>query len=57
MRLEELGKLRKSNDLIGNRIPNLPTCSIVPQPTTLTLVPSFFTYCSVVHIFTCGECF
>jgi hypothetical protein len=35
LRLEELGKLKKFNDLIGNRIRDLPACSIVPQPTTL----------------------
>jgi hypothetical protein len=27
--------MEKSNDLIGNRIRDLPVCSIVPQPTTL----------------------
>jgi hypothetical protein len=27
------------NDLIGNRIPDLPACSIVPQPTTLPRTP------------------
>jgi hypothetical protein len=31
--LERLGKLNKSNDLIGNRTRDLPACSIVPQPT------------------------
>jgi hypothetical protein len=35
VRLEELGKLTKSNDLIGNRRRDLSVCSIVPQPTTL----------------------
>jgi hypothetical protein len=35
VRLEGLGKLKKSNDLIGTRTRYLPTCSIVPQPTTL----------------------
>jgi hypothetical protein len=32
------GRIRsreRSNDLIGNRARDLPTCSIVPQPTTL----------------------
>jgi hypothetical protein len=33
--MERLGKLKKSNDLIGNRPRELPACSIVPQPTTL----------------------
>jgi hypothetical protein len=27
--------IEKSNDLIGNRTRDLPTCSTVPQPTTL----------------------
>jgi hypothetical protein len=35
MRLEELGKLKKCNDLIGNRSRNLPPYSTVPQPTIL----------------------
>jgi hypothetical protein len=29
--LEGLGRLKKSNDLIGNRTLDLPACSIVPQ--------------------------
>jgi hypothetical protein len=29
--LEELGKLKKFNDLIGNQTRDLPACSIVPQ--------------------------
>jgi hypothetical protein len=33
MGLEGLGKLKKSNDLIGNRIPDHLAGSIVPQPT------------------------
>jgi hypothetical protein len=37
VRLEGLGKLKKSNDLIGNRIRDLPPCSIVPQPITILL--------------------
>jgi hypothetical protein len=32
----------KSNDLIGNRTYDLPTCSIVPEPTTLPRAPSVF---------------
>jgi hypothetical protein len=39
VRLEGLGQLRKSNDLIGNRTHDLPACSIVPQPTTLPRAP------------------
>jgi hypothetical protein len=40
VRLEELGELEKSNDLIGTRSRDLPACSIVPQPTTLPRAPS-----------------
>jgi hypothetical protein len=35
MRLEGLGQLKKSNDLIANRTRDLPSCSIVLQPTML----------------------
>jgi hypothetical protein len=35
VRLEESGKLKKLNDLIGNRTRHFPARSIVPQPTTL----------------------
>jgi hypothetical protein len=41
VRLEGLRQLRKSNDLIGIRIRNLTTCSIVLQPTTLPHAPMF----------------
>jgi hypothetical protein len=37
--LEGLGKLKKVNDLNGNRTRNLPACSTVPQPTTLPREP------------------
>jgi hypothetical protein len=40
VRLEGLGKLKKSNDLIGIRIRDLPACSIVFQPTTLLRAPA-----------------
>jgi hypothetical protein len=30
VRLEELGKLKQSNHLIGNRTRDLPACSLVP---------------------------
>jgi hypothetical protein len=39
VRLEGLGQLKKYNDLIGNRTRDLPTCSIVPQQTTLLRAP------------------
>jgi hypothetical protein len=38
--LKELGKLKKSNDLIGNRTGDFPACRIVPQPTMLPIDPS-----------------
>jgi hypothetical protein len=37
VRLEGLGKFKKSNDLIGTRTRDLPACSIVSQPTTLPM--------------------
>jgi hypothetical protein len=53
VRLEVLGKLKKSNHLIGIRTRDLTACSIVPQPTTLpaeTLINelsilSIFSFC------------
>jgi hypothetical protein len=42
MQLEELGKLKKSNDLIGNLTRHLPACNIVPQPTTQRVSQSTF---------------
>jgi hypothetical protein len=38
VRLEE-GKLKKSNDLMGNGTCDLPACSIVPQPSMLPRAP------------------
>jgi hypothetical protein len=35
VRLEGLGQLKKSSDLIGNRTRDFPAYSVVPQPTTL----------------------
>jgi hypothetical protein len=40
VRLEELGKLKKSNDPIANQMRYLPACSIVPQPTALPRAPT-----------------
>jgi hypothetical protein len=40
VRLEGLGQLKKFNDLIGDQTRDLPTCSIVPQPTTLLRAPA-----------------
>jgi hypothetical protein len=33
VRLEELRQMKNSKDTIGNRNPDLPACSAVPQPT------------------------
>jgi hypothetical protein len=35
VRLQGLGKLKKFNDLIGNRTRDLPAYTIIPQTTTL----------------------
>jgi hypothetical protein len=35
-----LAKLKKSNNLVGNRTGDLPVCSIVPQTTELSRAPS-----------------
>jgi hypothetical protein len=40
VRLEGFGKLKKSNNLIGNGTRDLLACSIVPQPTTLSRAPN-----------------
>jgi hypothetical protein len=37
--LEGLGKLKITNELIGNRTPDLPAYSIVPQQTPLLRLP------------------
>jgi hypothetical protein len=37
--MERLGQLKKFTDLIGTRTRDLPTCSTVPQPTTLPRAP------------------
>jgi hypothetical protein len=42
VRLEELGKLKKCNDLIGNGTRDLPACSAVLQSTTLPRAPLLF---------------
>jgi hypothetical protein len=38
VRVEGLVKFKKANDLIGNRIRDLPACSILPQPAMLPLL-------------------
>jgi hypothetical protein len=40
VRLEGL-RHKNSNELIGNRTPDLPACNIVPQPTTLLRAPIY----------------
>jgi hypothetical protein len=42
VRLEGLGKLKKTNDLIRIQTHDLPACSTVPQPTTLPGAPRFW---------------
>jgi hypothetical protein len=39
--LEGLGKLKKSNDFIGNQTRDLPPCTTVPQPTMLPCAPIY----------------
>jgi hypothetical protein len=42
--------IEKSNDLIGNRARDLPTCSIMPQPTMLQRAHTYTrTYTNVVE--------
>jgi hypothetical protein len=40
VRLEGLGQFKECNDLVRNRTRQLPACSIVPQPATLTRAPA-----------------
>jgi hypothetical protein len=40
VQLEGIRSNEKSSNLIGNRNSDLPACSIVPQPTTLSHVPT-----------------
>jgi hypothetical protein len=69
VRLEGLGKLKKSNDLIGTRSHDLPACSIVPQPTTLQRAPIYiyiyiylyiynmqYEYYIYIYTYVCGKC-
>jgi hypothetical protein len=42
VQLEELGKLKKSNDRIGNRTRDLPACRMVPQQITLPRAPEVY---------------
>jgi hypothetical protein len=55
MRLEVLGKLKKCNNLIGNRTLGLPACSIVPQPTALPRAPEVVSVFKKNAIKTCGS--
>jgi hypothetical protein len=52
VRLEGLGKSKISDDLIGNRTRDLPTCSLVSQPTTLpkyvSIIAGRYVGCTVV---------
>jgi hypothetical protein len=40
VRMEGLGKWNRFNDTIGNQSRNLPACTIVPQPITLSHAPT-----------------
>jgi hypothetical protein len=50
MRLEGLGQLKKCNNLIGIGTRDIPACSIVPQPTTLSCASTFVSYINIVII-------
>jgi hypothetical protein len=39
VRPEELGRLRKSNDLVGNPTRVLPACSLAPEPVRYHVQP------------------
>jgi hypothetical protein len=52
VRLEGLGQFKKSSELIGNRTRDLPTCSIVPQPTALPEYLSGGPSCAVARYVT-----
>jgi hypothetical protein len=43
VRLEELGNLKKCNDLIGTRTSDLSACSIAPQPSPTASVTKYMT--------------
>jgi len=48
VRLEGLCQWKNSNDTIGNRTRDIPTCSAVPQPTALPRTPNVYrTSCEV----------
>jgi len=42
--------MKNSNDTIGNRTRDLPTCSAVPQPTALPLAPKLVIQGSKIDI-------
>jgi len=42
--------MKKSNDTIGNRTRDLPTCSPVPQPTALPRAPQYCRYGNVILV-------
>jgi hypothetical protein len=52
MRLEGLGPLKKSDDLIRNQTRDLPACSIVLQWTTLLCSPNELLY-SAIYLWKC----
>jgi hypothetical protein len=54
MRLEELGKLKKSNYLIGSQTCDLPACSIMSQSTTILF---FFFFVNPLLFESCTDIF
>jgi len=42
--------MKNSNDTIGNRTRDLPTCSAMPQPTALPRTPIDVTGISIYHL-------
>jgi hypothetical protein len=54
MRLEGIGQLKKSNDLIRNRTRDLMGCSVVSQPTTLPRAPWYYESCLKVYTVVSG---
>jgi hypothetical protein len=51
VRLEDLDKLKESNDIIGNRTSDLLACTTVPQSTTLPRAPMETYGCEVFKSF------
>ena len=49
---EKIMSMKNSNDTTGNRTRDLPTCSVVPQPTALPRAPIYiYIYIYMEHLF------